>query len=803
MDPITLSSLEFGGLKGLLSPRLRSPLGAKALASLSPTSDPAEVAVRRARASEALAYLTEFHAPSAGEVEDPEETLIELEPEGAILDPVKIARLTKVIRAGVSFRDEIGAVRTRFPRLWDVASSIPALRPLLGDLATRISPEGKVEDRASPDLERIRSHIASLEGRLQRMLRSFLDRQAVRDAMQDAFVTVRSGRFVVPVRVEARKEIGGIIHGASSTGATVFVEPMEMVEPNNELVTLRDEEEAEMRRILLALSGRLRSHLPDLRSLARAIGEADLMAACALFARDFKASAAEDAASIVLRGARHPVLQSALESRGGTIVPLDVEIPSSGQVLVLSGPNTGGKTAALKTIGLLALMNQSGILVPAGSASFPIFAQVLADVGDRQSITDNLSTFSARMLRIAEMSRALESPALVLLDEVGGGTDPEEGGALAVAVVDHFRRRGACIIATTHHSALKAYAEITGGAANASMEFDETALAPTYRLIAGIAGRSGGLEMAGRVGLPEEIVDSARSRLSEAHRVVDRYLTQLQELVEARRKEEERARGEREALEAEREQARERAREEEVDLRRRYETAAGEALAKIGAAAEEIVKSVKDRAAALQLRSEARKAAREAEERMRPAVAPPKPSHLKLEDLAALSARSGGAFAEFTPGSIVRVRGLGASGKIETIDARRGMAVVLIRGKRMTVTLNDCELLQAAPSAGATARVPPVLPQGVSLSAAGKESAPAEINLIGKTVEEATGLLDKFLDDAVLAGHREIRIVHGHGTGRLRSGIAAYLSGHPLVQSHHAADARSGGTGATMAVLRE
>ena len=801
MDPITLAALEYEELKRLLAPRLKSPLGHRALAALAPSSDRGEVAVLRARAREGLAYLHEFRAPSPGEVEDPAETLVEAEPEGAILDPVKIARLTAVIRAGVAFRDEISVVRTRYPRLWDVAGSIPNLKPLLGDLASKVNPEGKVEDRASPDLERIRGRIASLEGRLQRMLRSFLDREAVKGAMQDAFVTIRSGRFVIPVRVEARKEVAGIIHGASSTGATVFVEPMEMVEANNELVTLRDEEETEIRRILLALTARLRSHLPELRALSRVLGEADLLGACALFARDFGCEPAEDSESVVLHGARHPTLQSALESRAGRIVPLDVEIPSGGQVLILSGPNTGGKTAALKTIGLLALMNQSGILLPVSRAALPVFAQVLADVGDRQSITENLSTFSARMLRVAEMSRALRSPALVLLDEVGAGTDPEEGGALAVTIVDHFRRRGASVIATTHHAALKIYAEVTEGATNASMEFDEEALAPTFRLISGIAGRSGGLEMAGRVGLPEEILAEARSRLSDAHRLVDQYLQRLQSLVEARKVEEARARSEREALESERTEARQRAREEEIALRARYEEAVSEALRRIGSAGEEIVKGVRERSAALQLKSEARKAAREAEEKVRPLVQPPAAKHLKPGDLAAASPEGSGLFADLPPGSIVRVRGLGTTGTIESVDAKRGTASIVMRGKKLTVTLADCDLVQRPePSA---ARTPPVIPRGVSLSAGAKESLPAEINLIGRTVEEATGLLDKFLDDALLAGHREIRIIHGHGTGRLRSAIASFLSEHPLIASHHLADARSGGAGATIAVLRE
>jgi len=803
VDPITLAALEYDGLKRLLASRLRSPLGHHALAALAPASDPVEVQVTRARAVEALAYSLEFRAPSPGDVDDPGASLRLLEPEGAVLDPVEIARLIGVIRAGVSFRDEINGVRSRYPRLWDVAGAIPSLKPLLSDIAGKVSPEGKIEDRASPELERIRGRLSVLEGRLQKMMKMLLDRQP--DVIQDAFVTVRSGRFVIPVRVESRRSVAGIIHGASSTGATVFVEPMEAVEANNELVTLRDEEEIEIRKILAAISARLRSNLAELRTLGHALGEADLLAACALFARDFRCGPAATGTGIELRGARHPVLQAAIEARGGKIVPLDVDVPSGGRVLILSGPNTGGKTASLKTIGLLALMNQSGLLLPASSASLPIFAQVLADVGDRQSITEDLSTFSARMLRIAEMSRDLAAPALVLLDEIGAGTDPEEGGALAAAIVDHFRRRGACVIGTTHHGALKVYAELTDGASNASMEFDENSHTPTYRLIPGIAGRSGGIEMAGRVGLPGEILEEARARVGGAHLQTEAYLVKLQDLIESRRQEAARARAEREALEAERVVLAEGAKKEEAALRSSYHAAVEAALGKIEHEAAAVARQTTERSLELQLKSEARKAAKEAEEKIRTEIAPPAPRHLTPADLARASKAGAREASALTPGSVVRIAALGTTATVQSIDEKRGLASVLVRGKKMTIALLECEFV-SGPSLGPSAaqeRRPVVLPSGVTLSTPTKDGVQAEVKLIGMRVEEATDLLDKFLDDAVLAGHREVRVIHGHGTGRLRTAVAAFLSKHPQVESHHPADAKAGGAGATVAVLRE
>jgi DNA mismatch repair protein MutS2 len=355
-------------------------------------------------------------------------------------------------------------------------------------------------------------------------------------------------------------------------------------------------------------------------------------------------------------------------------------------------------------------------------------------------------------------------------------------------------------MATTHHSALKAYAEVTEGASNASMEFDEVMLAPTYRLIPGIAGRSGGLEMAGRFGLPEEVLEVARSGLSESHRMVDDYLSRLHEIVDRHERELAKARAEREGAAAERREAAESAREAERELRMRYDSAVAEALARIGEAGAEVARQVRDRAAALQVRSEMRKATRKATEELTETIAPPKPTHITSEDLAS-SGGGGDAGEAITPGSTIRVRSLGAEGTVRSVNRKKRRAEVEVRGMRMTVKLGDCELV-AAP-AGAGGRRQPVLPKGVSLQASSRESAPVEINLIGRTVDEARGLLDKFLDDTVLAGHREVRIVHGHGTGRLRAAVAEILSEHPLVEDQRPADPRAGGTGATVAILKE
>jgi len=450
------------------------------------------------------------------------------------------------------------------------------------------------------------------------------------------------------------------------------------------------------------------------------------------------------------------------------------------------------------------LMNQSGLPVPAAGATLPIFNQVLADIGDHQSIMESLSTFSARMVRVAEMSRCLEPPALVLLDEVGAGTDPEEAGALAVAIVDHFKRRNASLVATTHHDALKAYAESSPGAVNASMEIDDKTMRPTFHLISGMAGRSGGVDLASRVGLPEEVVADARARLSSGHREAKQYLARLQELTESRQREEDLLVTRRAELEVEREELREATRNEIDSLRRSWARAIDAALSRIEQAREQFISGISDRTIALQLRAESRRQTRELREQLERAAAPPVSS--EGPEAGPGRARPKGAKGPRLEGSEglvsgdrVRVEGMRDIAVLESIDGR-GRAHVTIKGKRLSVESKDLKPIEAPEEPAG--RKTWTLPAGVRFDSARKISAPSEINLIGATAEEAADRLDKFLDDAFLAGHREVRIVHGHGTGRLKASVLRLIERHPHVESHSNADERAGGSGATVAVLR-
>ena len=417
----------------------------------------------------------------------------------------------------------------------------------------KILPDGTLDDRASPDLARIRREIEKQKRAIQESLRSYLRRLSEGGAVQEELVTIRGERFVIPVKVEQRRRVQGVAHGASSSGQTVYIEPLETIEQNNDLVRLLEDEQAEIHRILLEMTARIGEYADALLAAAETLAELELQFAKARFAEDYNCvavklladdpspdearavtsspdngspeTAARDA--LILREARHPLLERTLKARGGTVVPITVEMDAQHRQVVISGPNTGGKTVALKTVGLLALMAQSGIPVPADRAELPIFDAVFADIGDYQSIEQNLSTFSAHITNIDFISHHATAQSLVLLDELGSATDPEEGAALSVAIADYFRRAACLSIISTHHTALKVYAANTEGVLNAAVGFDENTLAPTYELRMGVPGASAGINIAHKLGLNPHIVGEARGRLTSQSQDVSRFLDRL------------------------------------------------------------------------------------------------------------------------------------------------------------------------------------------------------------------------------------------------------------------------------------
>jgi DNA mismatch repair protein MutS2 len=789
MNEETLSDLEFDAILGSLRLETSTPLGALRAPLIRPATDSLGVSHANELTAEAVRHLEQRGALPFGTLTDPEPTLRRLGVEGSDASPPEIQELLSVMKSGRDVKSSLAQAREPFPRLWGEARDLPDLGNLIRFLDGKIGPQGEILDHASDDLMAIRRDLRRAASRLEERLQQIVVRPEIARALQDDFVALRSERHVIPIRSEARHTVQGIVHGISGSGATVFVEPMETVELNNELVTLRERESAEIRRLLREYSELLRGRLAELRHLTEGLGLLDLVMARGRLARAMRAVPASVSVTgaIRLRGARHPLVERSLRERGTAIVPLDLDMRQGEKVLVISGPNTGGKTVALKTVGLLALMHQSGLFVPALEAELPLLRTLFIDIGDRQSIQDRLSTFSARVTAIARMTDSLELPGLVLLDEIGTGTDPEEGVALGIAVVDYFHRRDACVIVTTHLEALKAWAAVTPDCSNAAMQIDESTGAPTYRLAHGVPGRSSALEIAGHLGLPPEILDQARSRRGESGRLLDEYLLRLERqsaALETRLGEVER---ERAALAGERTAFESGMREREERLRASVAAEVEIALQSMREEGQRYLESLRDQEVLIRLRrDEARLAGRlrdEARKQIR-RVAPGHPDADRRDPLAA--------------GARVRVAGLDLPGVVQEVKGER--VVLLVKGKRVIASRDECAPIAEEPRGPARSR--PALPAGVRLHRNQEESS-GSLDLRGMPVEDAIERVDKFLDNASLDALASVRLVHGVGSGRLRRAVRELLTRHPHVGSFAAASAQDGGEGTTVVTLRD
>ncbi|MFY9571592.1 MAG: Smr/MutS family protein, partial [Blastocatellia bacterium] len=679
---------------------------------------------------------------------------------------------------------------------------------MLASIRGKILPTGEIDDSASPVLRRIRREINQRRTRIYRNLESLMHERAP-SAIQEDIVTIRNGRFVIPVRTDSRGQVPGVMHGLSSSGQTTFVEPLTIIDQNNEMVRLREEEEIEIARILLEITEAFRSNLAAIARIAEALAEIDFTHAKARLSAEFKCvrPAMIDGRGLLLENARHPLLEHTLKQSGGRAVPISLEMDEAHQTAVISGPNAGGKTVVVKTIGLIALMAQSGLHVPATRADLPVFGQVLADIGDQQSIAANLSTFTAHMRNIAEMAQSVSPPSLILLDEVGTGTDPDEGAALGVAIVDFFHRAGATTIATTHYNPLKTWASQADGVLNASVEFDEATLRPTYRLIVGVAGASSGLEIARRMNLPAEIIGDAGARLDPAHIEASDYLKQLKKLVDEQQ-------GLRAALEDERQATADKYSRldlefsaREAERQRTFESQLSQVVRDFGAESERLLRTVNDRVTTARLKKEIEARAadlrRSAAVRLRKQVASAPVPFSFVSPLAEVRPATGIEFeldlAEIHERDRVKIKALDQEGAVESVNGDE--YTVLVGSLRFRAKRDEIQLTKAA-AAPATRHVA-ALPRGVSADVSVDENFTPEINVIGATVDQATDRVDKFLDEAFMAGAETVRIVHGHGKGALRRAIAELLTGHTHVERFNQAPSNEGGAGATIATLKK
>jgi DNA mismatch repair protein MutS2 len=641
-------------------------------------------------------------------------------------------------------------------------------------------------------------------------LQSYLKRLSDGGAVQDELVTIRGERFVIPVKVEQRRRVQGVAHGASSSGQTVFIEPLETIEQNNELVRLHDEEQSEIHRILLEMTGKIGEQAGALEAAVGVLSELELQFAKARFAQDYDcvavkflgvdngASHEAETEVLVLRNARHPLLERTLKAKGAAVVPLSVELGNQHRQLVISGPNTGGKTVALKTIGLLTLMAQSGIPLSAERAELPILDGVFADIGDYQSIEQNLSTFSAHVTNIDFISHHATRDSLVLLDELGSATDPEEGAALAVSIADFFRRAGCVSIVSTHHTALKVYAANSEGVLNAAVGFDERTLAPTYELRMGVPGASAGINIAQQLGLNLQIVAEAREKLTSQAQDISRFLERLhhqlrqidkqQAALQTREQEVARERNHL-ALEGKKEQ-REKVREMEKKL--------DSLLHSFEYQARETVSAVQDRAQALKLSKDAERRIAKLRREFREQFDSTVVAHSTGSDRGDKQAQPH-IVQRVAVGDTVRLRSLGRDAKVlRHLDD--DSFEVAVGPMKMKVPRDDVAnvIMSAGANPVAAARSRGI---GVSLSAE-NDSVPTEINVIGQNVDEATAAVEKFVDRAFLAGAVRVRIVHGSGMGILRKALRQFLQNHPHVASVAEPPQNEGGGGATVVELR-
>jgi DNA mismatch repair protein MutS2 len=795
--------LEFEPLRQLLGRYVASPLGRRELEKVQPHTDRARLEEDLAEAGEATAYLRAATRPqTAGRgaairvdfngLPDIETAVHKLHIEGASLEPKEISDLLSLLDRGADAKSLLTAVAERFPRLGRRAQTIGDFRSLLQDLEGKILPDGSVADHASVALGRLRRDIERQKRSIQESLERFLRAHKEEGVLQEEFVTIRNERFVVPVIAGQRRKLDGVIHGASSSGHTLFVEPLDTIDLNNELVRLSEEEAREVHRILLEMTDRLRGYGDSIRQTLATMAELELLFAKGKFAAEFDCTIPRFGERLLLRDARHPLLEDVLRRRRKSAVPVSMELDRERRTLLISGPNTGGKTVTLKTVGLLTLMAQAGLPVPAAEAEFPLFAQVLADIGDYQSIQANLSTFSAHVSNIREMALDVTPDSLVLLDELGAATDPEEGGALGVAVVDHFRGAGAFTLVSTHLMALKIYGASTEGVVNGSMGFDEATFEPTYRLQVGLPGKSAGLEIATRLGMPESLMQRARQSMSDRERDVTRFLAELHRRVEETDALRESLREQLAALEKrEKELAREWEKRETDKLReleRRTEQTLAHFEEQARATLDKIAQGGDRRKAEQEAQRRVAKTKRELREDFHTTV-------LSTQD----EARQGQLQApRIEEGVRVRLRDVREPARVrrklagDRIEVEAGFM-------KMQVSIDD--VIEVLPEAPPSARK---LPQGVTYRPA-PELSPAfqEINVIGQRAEEARDAVDQFLDRAVMATASRVRIVHGHGMGVLKKVIQELLGSHPHVARFYPAPQQEGGAGATIVELRE
>jgi DNA mismatch repair protein MutS2 len=827
------ASLEWPRLREAIAARTFSPLGRAWILALEPSSDPAWISRQQQRTAELRTMLARGGSFDFRGLFDPTELLDKARIDGAALEAIQIANLLQIVERIAAWRNLLvpapNTTRYEWPGIASLSAPLldyePA--PLLRLLRGKIEPDGSLNDDASPELRRIRRAMErqhrAIEESLRRAARHLREEGSTQSATED-LITIRGDRFVIPVKAEFKRKIPGVIHASSSSGQTVFVEPLETIEQNNELVRLLDEEQSEIHRILVAMTRALGNDATPIHTGTCILAEVESHAARAAFANTLNCTrptfshsgfltseiSLSESPQLSLTNARHPLLELRMRAAAladsndeapKTPVPLTIILPRDARQLIISGPNTGGKTVSLKTLGLLSIMAQAGIPVPAEQAHLPLFHSIYADIGDAQSIERNLSSFSAHVVNLDRISRNATADSLVLLDELGSATDPEEGAALAVAIATHFLALNAWCVITTHLTSLKVYAANHPGVLNAAVGFDQQTLTPTYELRLGVPGASAGLNIAARLGLDPAIIDAARAQMTTQTADIGAFLDSLHDQLTA--------------AAAERDHLQQRERELtsariKLDLEGRAEQKARtkELEAKLHSLLEDFAYQLRETVKSIDDKAVAKKIARDSELRMAtlrrefssqfnstvlahttgadkndPAAQPHLPKGIKVGDL-------------------VKLKSLGRQARVDRIIDPKNFEVS-IGPMKMRANIADIAEVESVkvvtPLEAARKR------GGITVATTNNDTdyMTSEINVIGRTADEAQTEVERFLDRAFLAGLPRIRIVHGTGMGVLRRTLREYLRSHPHVTTVTEPPQNQGGQGATEVELRQ
>lgn len=790
MNNKTLQKLEFDKIISSLENEAGSFRGKQLCRRLKPMTDLGKIDLLQEQTSAAFTRIIKKGRISFGDAAPVEESLKRLEIGGA-LNASELLRICRLLSntARVKSYGRHDTQEDLADCLDIYFDGLEPLTPLVNEIERCILSEDEISDDASSTLKHIRRNINSLNNRVHTTL-SGLVNGSLRTYLQDALITMRGDRYCIPVKAEHRSQVQGLIHDQSASGSTLFIEPMAIVKLNNDLQELYVKEQDEIRKILASLSEETAQYIEEIRTDYRSLTDLDFIFARGALALSMRASrpVLNEEGRIRIREGRHPLLDQK------KVVPITVSLGDEFSLLIITGPNTGGKTVSLKTVGLLTLMGQSGLHIPAADRSeLSVFRQVYADIGDEQSIEQSLSTFSSHMTNIVSFLKKVDERSLVLFDELGAGTDPTEGAALAIAILSHLHKRNIRTMATTHYSELKVYALSTPGVENACCEFDVESLRPTYRLLIGIPGKSNAFAISGKLGLPDYIIDDAKKRLSEQDVSFEDLLSDLEasrRTIEKEQAEIAAYKKEAEALKHQAAQKQEKLDEQRDRILREANEKANAILREAKEVADETIRNFhkfgKENISAAEMEKE--------RERLRK----------KIKDTSASASlktnkpKKNHKPSDFKLGESVKVLSMNLTGTVSSLPDARGNVTVQMGILRSQVHISDLEIIE---------EVSPYAPKRMNRTSKSKIkmskslSVSPEINLLGKTVDEAVAELDKYLDDALLSHLNSVRVVHGKGTGALRKGIHEYLRRQKHVKSYHLAEFGEGDAGVTIVEL--